>query len=92
MTARQASQPAPLSEKWRRLNAEGGPRPRRRGPKAATQRANRVRDGRPLAPEREAVLRLTCRLWTHADNVSDSLFGEGELTPEGEPRVACPVT
>jgi hypothetical protein len=92
LTARQASQPAPLSEKWRRLNAEGGPRPRRRGPKAATRRANRLRDGRSLTPERELLLRATCRLSCHLDNVSDALFRQGELTPEGEPLEALSST
>ena len=88
----QLGAPQPLSAKWRRLNAENGPQPRRRGPKAATARANRLRDGRPLALEREAVLRLTCRLLVHADNISDNLFRQGELTPEGEPRIALRET
>ena len=82
----------PLSAQWREKHAEGGPRLRRKGARAATRRANKLRAGRSLTEANELLLRATCRLSCHLDNVSDSLFREGELTPEGEPRIALRET
>jgi hypothetical protein len=53
---------------------------------------NRLRDGRALRPERELLLCATTRLSCHFDNVSNALFRDGELTEDGEVRIALRET
>ena len=62
---------------------------RRRGPRAAANRALRLMDGQgALPPWRAALLASTARLLCHLENVSNSLFAQGEFRQDGEPKLA----
>ena len=63
--------------------------PRRLGPKAALNRYKRLLNGRgDLPSHKDTLLRLTCRLVIHAENLSSDLSRRGELRDDGEPKAA----
>lgn len=63
--------------------------PRRLGPKAALNRYKRLLNGRgDLPSHKDTLLRLTCRLVIHAENLSSDLSRRGELREDGEPKAA----
>ncbi|MCH7577222.1 MAG: hypothetical protein IH822_05450 [Chloroflexi bacterium] len=63
--------------------------PRRLGPKAALNRYKRLLNGRgDLPSHKDTLLRLTCRLVIHAENLSSDLSRRGELREDGEPKTA----
>ena len=62
-----------------------------RGPRAAANRALRLRRGLGELPaHKESLLNVTARLLVHFENASDRLYREGELTKDGEVRALLP--
>ena len=62
-------------------------RRRPRGPRAASNRALRLRRGLgDLPPHKEALVAVTARLIIHLENASDRLYREGELAMDGTPK------
>ncbi len=83
------AQRPPSPDNGSRPAAQRRRQPRRLGPKAATNRYKRLLSGNSDLPaHRDAVLRLTCRLLIHAENLSGDLARRGELREDGEPKAA----
>lgn len=62
---------------------------RRRGPRAANNKARALLGGQgALPPHKTALLGSTGRLLCHLENVSNRLFVDGEFRADGEPKLA----
>jgi hypothetical protein len=61
---------------------------RRLGERAAQNRYRALLAGREISPEKQALLRISCLLVVHLENISGRLFADGELTQAGDAKQA----